>query len=135
MARTFQATDAYCDPDCFSYIKPGKLKCILITFVITYITRYKFWVSFVICVSILLAYSLTELGQTCDDIGLSLITDRKECIIAIESFGRTYDGDQNVEFFPKGCYVWVHRVSKVGYLNKHKTGRAHKQAKAICKGK
>ena len=95
---------------------------------------YKFWVSFLICVSILLAYSLTELGQTCEDIGLSLITDRKECIIAIESFGRTYDGDQTVEFFPKGCYVWVHHVSKIGYLNKHKTGRGHKQAKAICKG-
>ena len=82
----------------------------------------------------MLAYSLTELGQTCEDVRLSLITDRSECITAIEMFGRTYDSAQTVEYFPKGCYVWVHRVSKVGYLNKHKTGRAHKQAKAICKG-
>ena len=38
LARGFRASDNYCDPDCFSYIKPGNLKCILIIFVIIYIS-------------------------------------------------------------------------------------------------
>ena len=37
LARDFRASDNYCDPDCYSYMKPGNLMFILIIFVIIYI--------------------------------------------------------------------------------------------------
>ena len=80
---------------------------------------------------------MTQSGQTCKDVGLSLIRDKNECKIAIESFGRYYIKEENFGFRPKGCYLAWTSISngyRIGYFNKNNRDRGHKRAKAICKG-
>ena len=88
-----------------------------------------------ICVLILLVLSLTELGRTCKEHGLSSILNEDECKKAIKSLGSNYGGSQKDPLFPKGCYADVRKgIVQQGYLNTDATDSGHQQAKAICKG-
>ena len=59
----------------------------------------------VILIFILLVLSLTELGITCNDHGLSLLLNEDACKNVIKSLGSYYGGPQENTLYPSGCML------------------------------
>ena len=74
---------------------------------------------------------LTDLGDTCTDIGKGVITNEVECKNIVEDLSKTYISTRDTRIYPTGCFIYNNNI---GYLNTYEGGAGHAQVNAICKG-
>ena len=53
-----------------------------------------------------------------------------ECQEAASKLGKGWEGSENVDDFPAGCYIFEGQTM---YFNKHPTGKAHSRATRVFK--
>ena len=80
---------------------------------------------------------LTEVGQTCQDRGLSPVGSVAECTRMTDFVQTNYpkyefNGEETNSKYPKGCYVYLWVIKPTGYFNHHWSGSGDLEARAIC---
>ena len=74
---------------------------------------------------------LSGKGELCSDNGHMGVDDMETCIAAAASLNKNFKNAENVEKWPKGCYV-IDDLNDV-YFNQHSTGSRQERARQICK--
>ena len=75
-------------------------------------------------------YIVTEYGSICIEIEKNPVVDEDECIKAAKSLGKTFMGDEENKYYPRGCYIF-NNVDI--FWNVHKTGMKESKSAEICR--
>ena len=75
-------------------------------------------------------YIVTEYGSICTEIEKNPVVDEDECIKAAKSLGKTFMGDEENKYYPRGCYIF-NNVDI--FWNVHKTGMKESKSAEICR--
>ena len=71
---------------------------------------------------------MTEKDQRCSDIGLDLIADENECILAVNYLGQTYQRTERDIRYPTGCYS----LGSTAWFNLDQSNNRNSIAMGIC---